>query len=179
MSSRPRILAFSGSARADSSNEKLIRHIKSAWTDRLDVEVYPTVADLPLFTPDRDGDQGPELINLLRRQIADADGILICTPEYVFSPPAAIKNLLEWTVSTTVLTGKPTALIVAATGGALTFASLTLILKTLGCHLTPDTSLLISGIRPKISPEGALRDETVTLQIEACMTALAGLVRRS
>jgi NAD(P)H-dependent FMN reductase len=52
-----------------------------------------------------------------RKKIEDADGVLICTPEYVYSLPGSLKNAVEWMVSTTLFTDKPAALITAASSG--------------------------------------------------------------
>ncbi|WP_363317949.1 NAD(P)H-dependent oxidoreductase [uncultured Algibacter sp.] len=43
-----------------------------------------------------------------RNKIENADGIVICTPEYVFSIPSGLKNTIEWCVSTNAFSNKPT-----------------------------------------------------------------------
>ncbi len=63
---------------------------------------------------DLDGENPPEAVLAFRKQIAAADGVLICTPEYVFTLPGSLKNALEWCVSTTIFSQKPTGLITAS-----------------------------------------------------------------
>ena len=70
-----------------------------------------------------------------RKSIEEADAVLICTPEYVFSLPGILKNALEWTVSTTVFSDKPTALLTASSSGEKAHESLLLVMKTLGLSL--------------------------------------------
>jgi hypothetical protein len=50
----------------------------------------------------------------LRRQLRDADGVLICTPEYAGALPGSFKNLLDWTVGGGETYGKPVAWINAS-----------------------------------------------------------------
>jgi chromate reductase len=81
--------------------------------------------------------------------------VLICTPEYVFILPGMLKNALEWTVSSTVFTHKPVALIVASAAGDHAMASLALILQTLTGQPVPATlQLLIKGAKGKMNEEG-------------------------
>ena len=53
----------------------------------------------------------------LRRQLADADAVLFCTPEYAGTLPGSLKNLLDWTVGGGELYGKPVAWINVANPG--------------------------------------------------------------
>ena len=53
----------------------------------------------------------------LRHQIAAADAVLFCTPEYAGLMPGSLKNLLDWTVGGVEMNGKPTASINVAAAG--------------------------------------------------------------
>ena len=82
-------------------------------------------ASLPHFNPDDDRDDDPvhPAVADLRRHIAEADAILICTPEYAGALPGSLKNLLEWTVGDGGTYRKPVAWInvsgpAAPSGGA-------------------------------------------------------------
>ena len=54
----------------------------------------------PHFNPDddREGEPVDAGVADLGEQVATADALLICTPEYAGALPGALKNLLEWTV---------------------------------------------------------------------------------
>ena len=117
MSSKKKILAIIGSTRANSSNLKLVQHVAALTTESLDVIIFEGLSELPHFNPDLDTEQPPIAIVKFRQLIADSDGIIICTPEYVFSMPGSLKNAIEWCVSTTLFSKKPTGLITASASG--------------------------------------------------------------
>src|SRR5690606_18112041 len=104
---------------------------------------------LPHFDPERAIDNTPETILNFRQSIENADGLLICTPEYVFSIPSGLKNAIEWCVATNVFSGKPTGLITASANGESGHAELQLIMKTVMADFTSETTLLINGIKGK------------------------------
>jgi NAD(P)H-dependent FMN reductase len=145
-----RILGISGSARKNSTNEIILQSIKNKFRERFELVICENLSHLPFFNPDNQETDHPS-VSEFRRQINDADGILICTPEYVFSPPGILKNALEWTVSTTAFSSKPFALIVASALGEKTLESLDIIMSTLLQYkISDDAKLLISGSRSKI-----------------------------
>jgi NAD(P)H-dependent FMN reductase len=105
--------------------------------------------------------------------IGDADAVIICTPEYVFSLPGVLKNALEWTVSTMVFSYKPFAFIVASASGEKAFESLDLVMKTLlQVPIEDSRKLLIRGGRGKVNEAGEFADETTVKEIERVMEAL-------
>jgi NAD(P)H-dependent FMN reductase len=149
---RKQVLAISGSIRENSSNEAILTAIAKAYP-RLDMRLYD-IGKLPYFNPDlvKEGSAVPLAVKDFYRRIDEADGVLICTPEYVFALPGALKNALEWTVSTTVLSYKPLAFIVASASGEKAFESLDLITKTLLQEpVEPDCKLLIMGAAGKVN----------------------------
>ena len=117
MTQRKKVLAISGSTRKESSNLQIVQAIARLSADNLDMDIFQELDSLPHFNPDLDGDQVPPAVTAFRNRIREAAGVLICTPEYVFSLPGSLKNALEWMVSTTIFSGKPVALITAAAQG--------------------------------------------------------------
>lgn len=171
-----RILAISGSTRADSSNAQLLRIMAAGAADRWAVTYYDQLDQLPHFNPDLDRDNVPEVVAAFTQQVETADGLLICTPEYVFSLPGSLKNLLEWLVSTTLLTDKPAALITASASGEKAHEALRLIVGTLQARFTPETTLLISGVRGKLTPKGHLTDTTTQAALVRLVAAFTALL---
>lgn len=161
-SNKKKILALSGSIRKESSNEKLLGYLANQYKDVVDIVLYPTLEVLPHFNPDHASTNVPSVVQDFIAQIEQADAVLICTPEYVFSLPGVLKNALEWTVATTVFSDKPCAFIVASSLGDKAFEALDLILKTLiQKEIQPELKVLIQGIRSKItSAEQVLDAET-------------------
>ena len=161
-SNKKKILALSGSIRKESSNEKLLHYLADQYKDIVDIELYPTLEVLPHFNPDRTSENIPKVVQEFIGQIEQADAVLICTPEYVFSLPGVLKNALEWTVATTVFSDKPCAFIIASSLGDKAYESLDLIMKTLiQKEIEPGLKVLIQGVRSKmVSADNTLDTET-------------------
>ncbi len=156
---KKRIFAISGSTRSQSANAALIRFIAETTVDKYDLIVFEGLSELPHFNPDLDQENPPAAVIAFRNQIQEADGVLICTPEYVFSLPGSLKNALEWTVSTLVFNNKPSGLITASANGQKGHAELRLVMKTIGAKFTPKTRLLIQGVKGKLDKMGNLSDD--------------------
>ena len=112
------LLGISGSLRAQATNRKLIREAARLFDPASYVE-----ADLllPLYNGDDEEAAGiPAAVQLLSDQIADADAVVISTPEYNKGPSGALKNALDWVSRTkgSPWAGKPVAVMSAAAGRA-------------------------------------------------------------
>jgi NAD(P)H-dependent FMN reductase len=99
MSPQPRILAFAGSARAESLNKRLARAAATAAEQAgaavtlIDLDDYP----LPVYHGDLEAREGvPLQARRLRGLVAAHDGLLIASPENNASVPALLKNTLDW-----------------------------------------------------------------------------------
>jgi chromate reductase, NAD(P)H dehydrogenase (quinone) len=171
MTRKKKIFAISGSTRKNSTNEKLIQLIGTLLPEQIEYSIYEGTSGLPHFNPDVADQEVAPSVKKFRELIETSDGILICTPEYVFSLPGTLKNALEWTVSTTILLGKPTAFIVASGLGEKTFESLSLILETLGARVGKDMRLLISGARSKFDQHKQLTDAPTLEKIKNLVDA--------
>ncbi|MFG4001583.1 NADPH-dependent FMN reductase [Flavobacterium aquidurense] len=154
-----KIFAITGSTRRNSSNYKILKYISENIKPKFEIEIFEDLADIPHFNPDLDTENPPKEVKAFRNKINEADGILICTPEYVFSLPGSLKNALEWCVSTTIFSDKKTGLITASASGEMGHEQLTLIMKTLEAEFQDETKLLIQGIRGKIDEEGKIINE--------------------
>lgn len=170
------ILAISGSVRAASSNLNLLKAIEHKLLPVI-LRYSIGVDQVPPFNPDHDqaGMPVPEAVATFRRQIADADAVLICTPEYAFGVPGTLKNALDWTVSSGSLNEKPVAAISASplyTGGDKAMAALLPTLKALGTQMTDPSSLCIPSINKFLSPEGTFTDAALATQLQQLLDHL-------
>jgi chromate reductase, NAD(P)H dehydrogenase (quinone) len=173
---RKKVLAISGSLKENSSNSNILKTI-SSWADtKFDVEMVTDLAQLPHFSPDLDNHQPPLIVANLRQKIASSDGVIFCTPEYVFSIPSALKNLIEWCVSTVIFTDKPTVIITASASGTKAHEQMQVLMQTLGANFTPKTTLLISGIKGKIDEAGNFTDPQLAVQIEELINSFSELI---
>ncbi len=100
MSDICRILLISGSLRVGSTNGALLRTAAAVAPVGIVTVSYEGMRDLPHFNPDDDPVGGPvhRAVADLRARLADANALLICTPEYAGALPGSFKNLLDWTV---------------------------------------------------------------------------------
>jgi NAD(P)H-dependent FMN reductase len=168
---KKKILAISGSIKASSTNLKLIQAITELTLDKFEISVFDKLAAIPHFNPDLDTEVPPEAVTVFRDQLREADGILICTPEYAMGVPGVLKNAIDWTVSSMEFSKKPVALITASSMGHKGHHSLLETLKVIESDLSGNTQLLISFVKSKISDEGKITDEKTLLEVKALITA--------
>ncbi|MDR3693706.1 NADPH-dependent FMN reductase [Mucilaginibacter sp.] len=166
------ILAISGSLRAGSSNHTILRFLGQFVPNNTRYVIYEGLSLLPHFDPGLDNDDPPEPVNALRKRLAEADGVIICTPEYAYGVPGSLKNALDWTVSSGSLVDKPLALITASTGGQNAHAALKLILGALSANMLEDATLLISFIKSKMDGEGNITDAETANKLKTAFAAL-------
>lgn len=124
------LLAISGSARKTSTNTAFLKEIALRAPAGMKIEVFSDIATLPVFSPDREGDNTPPEILAFAAKIADADGLIISSPEYIHAIPGGLKNAIDWMVSRDEIIGKPIALAHASHGGEDVLSSLRLVLHT-------------------------------------------------
>ncbi|MEO8147514.1 MAG: NADPH-dependent FMN reductase [Bacteroidia bacterium] len=173
---KKKVLAICGSTRANSSNQQIIKAIAKLAEADLEIEIYNGLERLPYFNPDLDNEHVSDVVTEFRNKITSSDGVLFYTPEYVFSLPGSLKNAIEWTVSTTVFSQKPVAIITASSLGEKTHESLQLILKTIDAKFDDESQLLISGVKTKVNNNAEIIDaktlEKIKVLIEAFIKAM-------
>lgn len=162
---KKKIFAISGSTRRNSSNFKILKFISEHINDQFEVEIFEDLEGIPHFNPDLDNENPPEIVTFFRNKIAAAAGVLICTPEYVFSLPGSLKNVLEWCVSTTVFSNKKVGLITASASGEKGQEQLSLIMRTIEAKFDNETQFLIQGIRGKLDSDGNITDENILISL--------------
>ncbi|WP_330331891.1 NAD(P)H-dependent oxidoreductase [Streptomyces sp. NBC_00536] len=92
-----KILAISGSLRADSHNTALLRAARKHQPGGLSIEIYDGLREIPPYDMDLDTPADrPAVVADLRRRVTEADGLLIATPEFNYSIPGTLKNALDW-----------------------------------------------------------------------------------
>ncbi|MBU2867399.1 NADPH-dependent FMN reductase [Pacificibacter marinus] len=148
-------LAISGSARAASTNTAMLNAVSNITADDHIVTVFSNIADLPVFSPDAEGDALPAPVEQLARLIRESDGLIVASPEYVRAIPGGLKNAIDWLVSRDEIIAKPIVLMHASHRGDDMLAQLRLVLATVSDRFMPDLFLRFSLMN---LPSGDIED---------------------
>ena len=89
-----KILFIIGSLRKESFNRKLAEEAERMLAGRATV-AYLDYADVPLMNQDIEF-PAPEAVKSVREKVAEADALWIFSPEYNYSYPGHLKNLIDW-----------------------------------------------------------------------------------
>ena len=118
-----KVLVFAGSLRRDSVNKKLAREAARVLVEHslaraefVDLRDYP----MPLYDGDREQNEGlPDEVVKLGARIAEADALIVATPEYNGSISSVLKSALDWIsrIKPVPIAGKHLVLLSASPGG--------------------------------------------------------------
>jgi chromate reductase len=134
---------------------------------------------VPLYNFDVERAAFPEAVTRLKAALRSADGTLIVTPEYNFSVPGVLKNVIDWISRPTgdaALRGKPVGVLGASPGAIGTARAqfqLRGILANLNAIVMPQPSVVIAGAAQKFDASGRLVDEETRRHVRAYLEAFA------
>ena len=179
------VLLISGSLREGSTNSAAIRTAQQVAPAGMAATIYTGMASLPHFNPDDDREDDPvhPAVADLRGHIAEADAILICTPEYAGALPGSLKNLLEWTVGDGGTYRKPVAWInvsgpAAPTGGADAHDSLRKVLGYVHADIVERACARVPLTRDAVADDGTITDVPARERIAMMLSTLADELAR-
>lgn len=164
-----RIVGISGSLRSGSYNTALLHAAAAEAPEGTELTVE-TLHGIPLYDADLEADEGiPPRVSELKDAMAEADGLLLATPEYNNSMPGVLKNGVDWLTRPPsdigkVFRGKPVAVMGATPGRAGTVLAQNAwlpVLRTLGTRPWFGSRLLVSGAGDVFDDDGALVDEEI------------------
>jgi len=177
-----RILGIAGSLRRDSLNARLLRHVAERAPEGVEIEIWDGLKSIPPYDADDDVEPAPEPVAELRRAIAEADGLLIATPEYNSSIPGVLKNAIDWASrprAETPLQNKPAAVIGATTGrfGAVwAQAETRKVLASTGARVV-DLDLPLALAHEAFDSEGRLTSAELDARAHEVLEALVASIR--
>lgn len=176
MIKKKKVIGVCGSASVNSGNLSVLKYIKEYKKEEFNIELINDLTEYPHFKTALTDKNVPQKIIEFRNKIANADGVIICTPEYVFSIPSGLKNILEWSVSKTIFTDKPIGIITASANGEKGHEELKLIMSTIQAKFTDKTTLLIQGIKGKVDEEGSIINKNTEIELRKFIQSLSSLI---
>jgi chromate reductase, NAD(P)H dehydrogenase (quinone) len=160
-----KVLAICGSTRQQSTNHRFIKAITAMSADFFEVVLFEGLTSLPHFNPDDNHEPVAAPVARFRQLLQQADGVLICTPEYAHGVPGTLKNAIDWVVSTNEFSGKPTMLVTASTDGSFAHKALLETLKVIEAKDVEQHNLLVQFAATKIDGENKITDNELQAEM--------------
>ena len=179
-----RVLGVAGSLRDGSLNRALLRAAAELAPEGMRIEPFE-LDEIPLYNGDLDRDGvRPEAVERFKAAIAEADGLLIATPEYNYGIPGVLKNAIDWASRPALrspLAGKPVAGMGAAPGVIGTARGqehLKLLLLATQSLVMPHRGVAVNRAAEKFDDAGRLTDEETRAFLGDFLAAFRDFVRR-
>jgi chromate reductase len=190
MDTKPKILAFAGSARESSYNKKVARMAAAgarragAEVSEVDLRDFP----MPIYDGDLEAGEGIPSNALKFRQLMMAhQGLLIASPEYNSSISPLLKNTIDW-ISRPVggedglapFRNKVAGLLAASPGGfggLRGLAHLRAILGNIGVIVLPN-QVAVPKAHEAFQPDGTLANPHQQAAIESLGAEVAGILAK-
>jgi NAD(P)H-dependent FMN reductase len=179
------LIGLSGSLRAGSFNTALLRAATGLVPEGTTL-LARTIHGIPLYDGDVEASTGiPTVVRELGEAIANADGLLLVTPEYNNSIPGPFKNAIDWLSrieddTKPVFAGKPVAVIGASPGGFGTLLAQDAwlsVLRTLETRPWFGGRLVASRAAALFDAEGRLVDEAMKKKLREFIAGFAAHVQ--
>jgi chromate reductase len=169
------LLGLSGSLRTASTNRLLIREAGRLYGAETFVEAD---LNLPLYDGDLEEADGiPPAIQTLADQIANADAVVVSTPEYNKGISGVLKNALDWVsrIEGNPWLDKPVAVLsttAGRTGGERAQAMLRLCLKPFQPNLLQGPDILVAANYQEFNEMGQITNEQYLKNLQSLMHKL-------
>jgi len=180
-----KIVGISGSLRKGSYNTALLRAAVGLMPQGAELEAA-SLHGIPLYDGDLEAAQGiPQSVELLKNSIAQAQGLLLVTPEYNNSIPGVFKNAIDWLSRPSsdiarVFGDRPVGVIGASPGGFGTILSQNAwlpVLRTLGTRPFFGGRLQVSRAGNVFNEAGELTDDAIRSQLRKYLGGLVDFTR--
>lgn len=178
-------LMFAASLQQKSVNKRLIalsaQILKSLGhqTDLADFSEF----EMPLYNADIQNNQGfPQSVTHFIERMQRADGLIISSPEYNFSMPGTLKNLIDWVSRVTPMPWREQNIMLLSAspslvGGNRGLWCTRMPLEACGAFVHPDMFSLASGYQA-FNPEGQLNDAGLQERLAKTLNGFCELVKK-
>ncbi len=171
------VLGISGSLRAVSLNSLLLRATARLAPASMNIRVYPSLGNIPLFNPDIEGSD-PKPVRDLREAICASDALIIASPEYAHGITGVLKNALDWMVGTEAFVYKPVAIFNASPRSVHADAALREVLTVMSATLIQDACIAIQLRGSQLDEHGIAVDDERAPVIRSALDAILREVRK-
>lgn len=176
------VLAISGSLRKGSTNTMALHAAQKLAPVGTNIEIAD-ISQIPMYNGDLHALGEPEAVTELKAKIHAADAVLIATPEYNFSIPAVLKNVLDWVSRPPEppFNEKPVAIMGVAPGPVGTARAqyhLRQVLVFMNTFTVNKPEVFINHSATKFNAEGLLIDQTTAQFVTDLLLALQQLAKR-
>ena len=76
-----RLIGMSGSLRTGSYSNAVLETLRGKFAGRAELQLYD-LAPIPLYNQDFEGEKRPPIVKKMLADIAEADGLVLCAPEF-------------------------------------------------------------------------------------------------
>lgn len=159
-----RLIGMSGSLRAGSYSNAVLETLRETFAGTADLTLWD-LAPIPPYNQDFEGEKRPASVKAMLAAIAEADGLVLCAPEFNHSIPGVLKNALDWAsrpAFTSVMAYKPVAIMATSPGaisGARCLEHTKVALDSMMARVVLARECIITSVAARIR-NGRLVDET-------------------
>ncbi|WP_019779401.1 NADPH-dependent FMN reductase [Streptococcus sobrinus] len=167
-----KLVAIVGTNSDRSTNRKLLKFMAKHFAQEAEIEILE-IKDLPAFNEPEEK-QAPQVVAEFNQKIAQAQGVIIATPEYDHTIPAPLSSTLEWIAYTSrPLINKPVMIVgvsLGLLGTSRAQAHLRQILDApeLKARVMPGNEFLLGHSEQVLTDEGELTNADKVAELEDC-----------
>jgi len=176
-----RLIGMSGSLRTGSYSNAVLATLRDHFAGRAELELYD-LAPIPLYNQDFEGEKRPPAVKKMLADIAAADGLVFCAPEFNHSIPGVLKNAIDWAsrpAFQSVLAYKPCAIMATSRGplgGARCLEHMKVALDSCLARIALAREVIITAAESRVR-DGRLVDETCLGFASGAVEALISEIR--
>ena len=154
-----KFLALSGSLRKASYNTAAIKALKELAPSHIKITMGG-IGNLPLFNPDREGENIPAL-EKLKQSIKESSGLIIASPEYAHGISGPLKNALDWLVSGVEFPYMPVMLINTSPRASHAQEALKEVLTTMSANIFENSYISIPLLSSALDSSGIVANQEI------------------
>lgn len=167
-----RLLGISGSLRSQATNTTVLKTLSNRLGHQVEMSLF-ALNDIPLYNSDLEAQMLPASVAVLKDAIEQADGLIICSPEYNYGTSGVLKNALDWASRpgfNSPLKNKPVLIMTSSPGvlgGVRAQAQLRDTLSATLSRVIRGPQIVIPGVNEKIQDGSFIDEKTIEFMLAA------------